>query len=252
MALAARIGKWASIVETAFTLVYLIGVILLMMNLFSRYSAAQVAARQWINIQDYAQHYADDYWSMVISIVVQVDVFLTGIAILVIFLCLHEITHPELRILTRIGCSFAIVLTVTSCIIYYVQIASIHQTIMSGGDLAGLGQFVESNFTSPGMAMMQLAWTIFYGLSTLVLAPVFRNHGIEKWIRWAFVTNGVIGILVGTLYLFGIIWALPLSMAALIVIAFAYPLLAIYFDRAHRRVLANADPRPAEMHLLTN
>ncbi len=240
MALAARIGKWASIVETILTLVYLIGVIVLMTLLFSRYSAAEIAAKQWLGIQDYAQHYADDYWSMVTGIVVQIDVFLTGIVILVIFLALHEVADPEWRILTRIGYSFAIVLTVASCTMYYIQVASVHQSIMNGGDLVGLGQFVEPNFSSPGMAVLQLSWTIFYGLTTLVVAPVFRKNGIEKWIRWCFVINGVIGIVVGTSYLFGVVWLLPLSMAGLIAIGSAYPFLAVYFDRAYKRSLASA------------
>jgi hypothetical protein len=229
--LAARIGMWAAIAQTAFSLIYVVGLGMLMAALFSRQSMAEVTAMRWTDVQTYAAHYADDPFSMWAGLAVQADVFLTGFSVLVIFLVLHELTHPDRQIVTRIASALALALMALSCMAYYIQIASVHQTIVSGGDLAGLAQFAESNASSPMMAVLQLSWTLLYGLTTLVVAPLFSTKGLERWIRGLFVVNGVIGISVGILYACGVNGALPVSILGLIATAFAYPLLAILFHR---------------------
>ena len=81
------------------------------------------------------------------------------------------------------------------------------------------------------MATLQLAWAIFYGIATLVVAPVFDGTRSEKWIRAAFLLNGVIGITVGIAYAFGVTWLLPIAILGLVVASIAYPLLALRFRR---------------------
>ena len=56
------------------------------------------------------------------------------------------------------------------------------------------------------MASLQLGWAFFYGLTTLVVVPIFSRQGIEKWIRWAFLVNGVVGVTVGIGYAAGVNW----------------------------------------------
>jgi hypothetical protein len=122
-------------------------------------------------------------------------------------------------------------MAVTSSWGYYIQLASVHQTIISAGDLEGLSQFVEANVSSPGMATLQLAWAIFYGIATLVVVPVFDSTRSDKLIKVAFLFNGVIGIIVGIAYVFGATSLLPLAILGLVVASIAYPLLALRFHR---------------------
>ncbi len=232
--LAARIGMWAAIAQTAFFVLYLIGLVQGISALFARQSMAQVAATRWTDIQTYAAHYADDPFSLAVGLATQADVFLTGFSVLIIFLTLHELTDPARQIVTRIASSLALALMVLSCMAYYIQIVSVHQTIVTGGDLVGLAQFAESNFFSPMMAVLQLCWTLLYGLITLVVAPLFSGRGLERWIRWAFIVNGVVGVVVGILYTFGLYGALPISILGLVATSFAYPMLAVLFRRAAR------------------
>ena len=157
---------------------------------------------------------------------------MAGIVIPVVFLALHETAGPEKKILTRIASAFAIMMAVASSWSYYIQLASVHQTIISAGDLEGLGQFVEANVSSPGMATLQLAWAIFYGIATLVVAPVFDGTRSDKWIKAAFLLNGVIGITVGIAYAFGATSLLPLAILGLVVASIAYPMLALRFLRS--------------------
>ena len=154
--LAPRIGFWASTAQSVVSLVYIIGLFVLVGAALSQQSAAELAAQQWTGIADYARHYFDDRLSLNIGLVVQVSALLAGLLIHIVFLVLHEMADPEKRILTRIASAFTIMMAVTSSWGYYIQLASVHQAIIHGGDLEGLGQFVESNVSSPGIATLQL------------------------------------------------------------------------------------------------
>ena len=105
--LPARIGFWASIAETLVTLVYIIGLVSLIAVALSQHSASDLAAQQqWTNIITYAQQYAEDQVSIRISLLVQVSAFLAGILILVVFLTIHEMADPQIKIVTRIASAF--------------------------------------------------------------------------------------------------------------------------------------------------
>lgn len=233
--LSARIGLWAALTNSALSFVYLVGVIILMSILLARQTPAELAASaQWTNIREYAAHYADNPLTMTVGLIVQGSAFLSGLVILVIVLALHEIVEPEKRIITRIAGAFALLLAVTSSLTYYIQIASVHQVIMAGGDLEGLGQFAESNVSSPAMASLQLGWAFFYGLVTLLVVPALGNGRVEAWIKALFLCNGVVGVVVGIAYALGVTVLLPFSMVSLVASSFAYPLLAVVFNRAGR------------------
>jgi hypothetical protein len=226
-----RIGFWASATQSVVSLVYVIGLIILVTVALSHQSPSQLVDQRWTDITTYTRHYADDQISLSVGLVVQISALIAGIMIPVIFLALHEVTSPEKKILTRIASTFTIMMAVTSSWGYYIQLASVHQTIISAGDLEGLSQFVEANVSSPGMATLQLAWAIFYGIATLVVVPVFDSTRSDKLIKVAFLFNGVIGIIVGIAYVFGATSLLPLAILGLVVASIAYPLLALRFHR---------------------
>jgi hypothetical protein len=197
----------------------------------SRQSAADLAAHQWTDVATYARHYADDSVSLTVGLVVQFSALLAGILILIVFLVLHELADPAWKIMTRIASAFAMMMAVMSSWGYYVQLASVHHVIIGGGDLEGLGQFAEANVSSPGMATLQLAWALFYGLASLFIIPVLGNTRSERWIKAGFLVNGIIGITVGIAYLFGATQILPLAVLGLVGTSFVYPLLALRFYR---------------------
>lgn len=234
--LPAQIGFWASVAETLVSVIYIIGLVSLVVGALSKYSASDLAAQQqWTDVTIYAQHYAEDPVSLRISLIVQASAFLAGILILVVFLVIHEMADTRWKIMTRIASAFILMMAVLSSWGYYVQLASVHQVIMSGGDLEGLGQFVESNVSSPGMATLQLSWALFYGLGSLIILPVFGSTRAEKWIKAGFLFNGLIGVTVGIAYAFGITAILPLAVFGLVGASFVYPLLALRFYQSDKR-----------------
>ncbi len=180
--LPARIGLWAAVAESLVSVIYIIGLVVLVAAPLSKHSAAELSAQQWTNITTYAEHHTADALSLPVGMIVQVSAFLAGLLILVVFLVLHELADPASKIVTRIASAFAMMMAVTSSWGYYVQPASVHQTIMGGGEREGLGRFAETNTSSPGMATLQLAWALFYGLATLAVAPAFGNSRAERWI----------------------------------------------------------------------
>jgi len=230
--LPARIGFWASIAETLVTLVYIIGLVILIAAALSQHSPSDLAAQQqWTNMITYAQQYAENPVSLRIGLLVQASAFLAGILILVVFLAIHEMVDPNLKIVTRIASAFVLMMATLSSWGYYVQWASVHQAIMSGGDLEGLAQFAESNISSPGMATLQLSWALFYGIASLLILPAFGRTRIEKWIKAGFLFNGLIAVVVGIAYACGITSILPLAILGLIGASFVYPLLALRFHK---------------------
>ena len=233
--LTAKIGLWAAMAETFMSLVYICGLILLISGNLARYSAAELASQEWTNITTYAQHYTDSRGLLEIELVVQISAFIAGLLILVVFLVLHELADNRIKILTRLASSFVLIMAVLSSWGYYVQLASVHQTIITGGDLEGLAQFAESNISSPGMATLQLSWAFFYGLGSLLILPVFGSSRSEKWIKAGFLINGLIGLTVGILYSFGITEILPLAILGLVGSSYVYPLLGVQF---HRKIKA--------------
>jgi hypothetical protein len=232
--LPARIGMWAAMAESLVSVIYIIGLVVLVTAALSQHSAAELSAQQWTNITTYAERYTADALSLTVGMIVQVSAFLAGLLILVVFLVLHELADPASKIVTRIASAFAMMMAVTSSWGYYVQLASVHQTIIGGGDLEGLGQFAESNASSPGMATLQLAWALFYGLATLAVSPAFGNSRAERWIKAAFVINGFIGVTVGIAYASGATEFLPMAVLGLVATSFAYPMLALRFYRVAR------------------
>jgi len=228
--LPARIGFWASVAETFVSLVYIFGLVILIVLALSQYSASELAAQQqWTDMITYAQDYVENPISLRISLIVQVSAFLAGILILVVFLAIHEMADPTLKIVTRIATAFVLMMAILSSWGYYVQLASVHQVIIGGGDLEGLSQFTESNISSPGMATLQLSWALFYGLGSLIILPAFGKTRIEKWIKAGFLFNGLIGVTVGIAYACGATAILPLAILGLIGASFVYPLLALRF-----------------------
>jgi hypothetical protein len=80
-----------------------------------------------------------------------------------------------------------------------------------------------------------LGWMFFYGLTTLVLAPLFQKSRLETWIRWAFLVNGIGCILSAMLLAFGLKWIYLVWTMLISVTWYAYPLLGILFHRIHAR-----------------
>ncbi len=84
---------------------------------------------------------------------------------------------------------------------YFVQISSVRLSIAKG-QIAGLEQFIQSNPTSGIAGINLVGWTLFFALSCLFIAPIFVGSRLNKVIKYAFISNGIICILGGIGFVF--------------------------------------------------
>jgi hypothetical protein len=221
--LATIIGMWAAWAETVAGYAYLAGYIALL---------AIFPMKPWVDIQTYAAELGSTYFSALT--ILQVLAFLQALLVLVIALALLEYAPDDKKILGRLGVAFALAFAILSSMHYYIQWVGVRQSILRN-DLTGLGLFVQFNFDSPVSAFNMLGWMFFYGLTTLVLAPLFQKSRLETWIRWAFLVNGIGCILSAMLLAFGLKWIYLVWTMLISVTWYAYPLLGILFHRIHAR-----------------
>ena len=85
--------------------------------------------------------------------------------------------------------------------------------------------------------MNMLGWTMFFGLSSLFLAPAFSGNRLASVIRWVFVINGVMCLLGGIGYALEItalvFFTINLGMGgAVILLTIA---LCVYFKRLEKQ-----------------
>ncbi|MDP4268075.1 MAG: hypothetical protein Q8880_11640 [Bacteroidota bacterium] len=124
----------------------------------------------------------------------QIAAFAAGPLFILLLCSLHDYVQPEKKILTRIGICFGVVFAVLASMSYFVQITVIPQNLNSG-QLNGLEQFVEINTKSYIAAMVVLGYSLFFGLVSLFIAPIFCKGRLGKVIRYCFITCGVSSIL---------------------------------------------------------
>ena len=224
--LSAQIGHWAAWGETIVGYAYLAGYIALL---------AIFSVRPWTNIEEFASELGSPYFNALTGL--QILAFLQALFVLVLTIAIYDYAPTNKKILARLGIAFALAFTILSSMHYYIQWVGVRQSILRN-DLTGLGLFVQFNFDSPVSAINMLGWMFFYGLTTLVLAPLFKKDRLEAWIRWAFLINGI-GCIVSALILaLGQKWIFLFWTALISVSWYAYPLLGILFRRLQAKALS--------------
>jgi Zn-dependent protease len=68
--------------------------------------------------------------------------------------------------------------------------------------LTGLEQFVQANPASAITGMNMLGWSLFLGLASLFVAPIFDGGRLAKTIKWALIVNGACCLLGGVSYIY--------------------------------------------------
>lgn len=134
-----------------------------------------------------------------------------GLCWVVTLAVVEERTASDRKILARLGLLFALAAVTLFGGFYFVQISAVRLNLAQG-TVSGLMQVIQGNPYSAFAALNMMGWTIFLGLSSLFVAPVFGGGRLETVIRWAFLVNGV-NCLVGALgYVFNITLVVFLSM----------------------------------------
>lgn len=114
--------------------------------------------------------------------------------------CIHEETAPHQKILTRISLSFGITFSTLTAMLYFVQLTTVRLGI-AYGYVAGIEPFLQFYPYAGILSIGMLGITIFLGLSSLFVAPVFRGSKLKRWICFFFIVNGLSCLIGGLAFL---------------------------------------------------
>lgn len=205
---------------------------------------AAIAATQplfvWTNLEDYLLSVREN--NQLFKHVAQVAMLLFAPLFVLLLCAIHDLARQEQKVLTRAALAFAAIFAALTGAHYFVQLSTVRHKI-AAGELDGLQHLVQANPTAVMLAVNMLGFTLYLGLASLLVAPVFGGSRLQNAIRFSFLANGVLCLLGGVGFVLQITWLVFLTinlgmggavLAATIGLAFLF-----------RRALGNLAVRPA-------
>jgi len=186
--LAVQLGFWSALLAAATFILFTICFVAVFLNppLFI-----------WTNFADYVE-YTRNHPSIFKSIA-QLAMLLFAPLYVILINSVHELAPKDRQVLTRLGLAFGILFAVLISSFYFVQLSAVRLSAIKE-QWDGLEQIVQANPYGALSALNMLGWTLFFGLSSLFVAPVFSGSRLANIIRWLFVINGVMCLLGGIGY----------------------------------------------------
>jgi len=223
--IAVKLGFWASALAAAMFLIFTVCFVVIL---------ATSPLFFWTDLNDYLAYVNENDQSL--AYLARLCSLLFAPLFVVTLNSIHELTTAQKKVLTRNSLNFAILFAVTIGIHYFVQLTAVRLSLQAG-QTAGLEQVVQANPISAVAAINMLGWTLFLGLSSLFLVPVFDDGRLQKTIKYAFLINGVCCLVGGLSYIFQwlivLFVTINLGMGGAVTIAMIA--LAVYFRRLARR-----------------
>jgi hypothetical protein len=186
--LTARLGLWSALLAAATFVLFTICFVAVFLNppLFV-----------WTNFADYAASARQNL--SIFKSLAQSSMLLFAPLYVILINSIHEVAPKDRQVLTRLGLAFGLLFAVLISVFYFVQLSAVRLSVIKD-QLAGLDQIVQANPYGALSALNMLGWTLFFGLSSLFLAPAFSGSRLANLIRWLFVINGVMCLLGGIGY----------------------------------------------------
>jgi len=148
----------------------------------------------WTNLPAYVAF--TQKYNQVFKYVAQTAMLLFAPLYVLILSSIHDFTEAEKKPLSRAALAFGMVFATLASLNYFVQISAVRLNV-DKGHIEGIEQFIQSRPDSAITAINMLGWTLFLGLSSLFIAPVFSGGKLDRAIRILFFLNGAICLLAG-------------------------------------------------------
>jgi hypothetical protein len=187
-----KIGFWSAFLSAILFLIFTICFIIVFTTPPLQY---------WTNIADYAAY--TNKVSQPFKYIAQAAMLLFAPLYVLLLNSFHDIAASDKKVLTRISLCFGIIFAILISSHYFIQLSSVRQNIFLG-KLEGLEQFVQANPYSASSSINMLGWTLFFGLSSLFIAPIFANGKLEKFIKYIFILNGISVMIGGIGFIFNL------------------------------------------------
>ncbi len=167
-----KIGYWAALLASVFSIVYIIGQLAEWLG--------------WLGSQG-----GPESASTVLGLVVLLTPsFLLGPAFLTMMVAVHYYAPEEKRVWSHAGIVFATIYCTMICINYFVQLTYVAPHLMRG-EVESVRPFLFTPFDSFIYAMDILGYS-FMSLATLFGAFVFTGPGVERRARHFMIANGLL------------------------------------------------------------
>jgi hypothetical protein len=140
---------------------------------------------------------------------------LLALTFVILMTCIHRQASEDKKIFSQVGLSLALIYAVAITIDYFIQLAVVQPSILSG-ETSGLSLFTMYNPHGIFLAIESLGY-LMLSVALLFAAAVFAKGRVERAIRWVFVTSFVLAI--GSLAVF--------SLSGYDIIAFEVTILTI-------------------------
>jgi hypothetical protein len=153
----------------------------------------------WTNLNDYLIYARNN--NQFFQNIAKFFMLLFGLIYVLYINSLYDGADESKKGLARISLLFGTAFAILSSIHYFVQLSAVNMDILEN-QTAGLEHFVQANPHSIMTAIDMLGWTLFLGLSSLFIAPLFSGSRLNTIIRLGFITNGICCLLGAIAYLF--------------------------------------------------
>ncbi|MDJ1431457.1 hypothetical protein [Halostagnicola sp. A-GB9-2] len=160
--------------------------------------------------------------------------FVLAVAFVVMMISIHHTTPENRQVWSFTGVSFAILYASNVSIMYIVQLFVYIPRDQRGELSESEAILLSDTFGSFLQAVDGLGY-LFMGVAFLAAAPVFTTRGLERWVRWFFVANGLVTVPVFLTYFVDPAYILLAGLWT-IAVPVATGLVAINFRRQHRAV----------------
>jgi hypothetical protein len=212
--LSIRLGYWSALVCSLTFIIYTVCFAGIAMG---------GASFEWTTLDAYVRYATAT--DLTLMHVAEAAMLIFGLALIGLLNSIHALAAPDQQVLTRSALTFGTMFVTLLGINYFLQISIVRLDVARGAT-DGLDPFIQSNPNAAINAINMLGWSLFLGLASLCLAPVFRGGRLAAVVRYAFWANGVICLLGGIGYIFDIVIVVFLTMylgmgAALLVASLA-------------------------------
>lgn len=177
---AARLGFWAATLSALCFVVYTVAFVAIVRS---------GPLPQWTNLAEYVAtvQQTDRFWAHL----AQLSMLLFAPLFVVLLHSIHEGAPLEKKALSRIAISFGLVFAAFFSMHYFVQLTTVRLGIARGAT-EGLEQFIQLRPNAAITAISMLGSSLFLGLSSLFVAPVFAGDRLQRTLRAIFLGNGII------------------------------------------------------------
>lgn len=210
-----RLGIWSAILSAVFSVAWFVTF---------TFQDAIAPMPSWEDIDAYAAAFTPA------RILYVYPSLLLALSFIVLLACIHRYASEEHQVWSLIGLAIGVLYATMASINYTIQAVAVRQSLESG-ETAGIAMFLPDNPHSVFNALSNSY--VYMALAMLFLAPVFGGGGLERWIRWIFLAQGLTAITQIGWSMFGLSEAIFIAFSMIWIIGapVAFVLLALMFKR---------------------